>query len=816
MRKLLAAVLVLALVPVFAGFAQNGLWPDKIVFFEEIDQSKVLSMMQTGDAHLYGNAFTADLQQEIVDAGLPWSVSYGSFNVLLLNPAGPMFLNGKFNPFGLQQVREGMTYLIDRDYIVEEILKGLAVPRVTMLDPNFPPYSQAIEAARAIELKYAYNPVKGEQMLTDALTDFGAVKVDGKWMYNDEPVEITGIIRIEDERKIYGDYFAGLLEELGFTVQRDFRTSAEASPIWLLGDPNEGEWNYYTGGWISNLIDRDQGSDYDFQYTPRGWAVPLNQGFPIDQFPEADVVFERLGRRDYNTIEERVELLGEAEKWAQVLAWQQWIYSQASTWAWAKDVGILVDVAAGISGAYIWGHTARFVDADGAPVVGGTLRMASPSMLTQPWNPVAGSNWLYDAMIQRATEDWALIPDPYTGLYQPHLVDSASVTAVEGTPINATLDYITVDFAPVINVPVDAWVDWDAATETFITVGDKFPDGLTAKTKTVCTFDADLFENKWHDGTNMSPADMILHFITGFDFAKPESPYYDEANVAAYEQFITSFKGARVTSTDPMTIEVYEDQFYLDAEAQVFNLILGNFWPYYSQGMGAWHTMAVGLKAEAAQTTTFSEDKADKLGVNRQNWIAGESFQLLNQQLATAQVESFIPYAPTLGAYITAADAVTRYAALASFASQYGHMWVGNGPMMIESIDPTAKIVVGKRFEDYRHPATKWLQFAEPRLGDMEIEGPDAVAAGEKATFDVSLTFKGEPYPAADIQAIKYLVFDATGALAFSGEGSVVADGVAKVEFDADLAVGSANVEIVAVLLPVAKPSTGAYSFIVQ
>lgn len=816
-RKLLLVALLLALVPAFAGLAQHkGLWPDEMVFFEETDQSKVLAMMQTGDAHLYGNGFVADLYQEILDSGLPWTFSYGSFNVLLLNPAGdPFFTDGRFNPFGLQQVREGMTYLIDRDFIVEEINKGLAVYRVTMLDPNFPPYSQAIETARAIELKYAYNPTKGEQMVTDALTDFGCEKVDGKWMYDGDAVEIVGIIRTEDERKVYGDYYAGVLEGLGFTVDRQFRTSAEASPIWLLSDPAEGQWNYYTGGWISNLIDRDQGGDYDFQYTPRGWAVPLNQGFPVT--PEADAVFDKLARRDYASIAERVALLGEAETYAQELAWQQWLYSAATPWAWAKDVSVLVDVAAGISGAYIWAHTARFVDADGAPVVGGTMRMASPSMLTQPWNPVAGSNWLYDAMIQRAGEDWPLIPDPYTGLYQPHLITSATVTAVTGTPIGATLDYVTVDFQDEIVVPGDAWVDWDAAGEVFITADEKFPGGLTAKTKTTATFDENLFTYKWHDGSLFSIGDMLMVFILGMDVGKPESAIYDEAQVPSLEQFLTVFKGARIVSTAPLTIEVYDDRFYLDAEAQVFNRILANFWPNYSQGMAPWHTIAAGYLAEAAEETCFSEDKADRLGVDRMNFIAGPTLEILKKHVAQAKLDNFVPYLKTMFAWIDPGEIYDRYVNFENFLAEYGHIWISNGPLMLKSVDTVAKIVVGIRFEDYAHDGTKWLGFAEPKFGDMEIEGPDVVTAGDLATFDVTLDFKGEAYPANEIMSVKYLVFDATGALAFSGEGEVTGDGTLKVEADTTgLAAGSAKIEIIAVLIPVAKPSTASYSFIVQ
>jgi len=822
-RKLILVVVLLAVLPVVSAFAYTGLAPDRIVFFEEVDQSKVLAQMVDGDTQLYGNAFTATLYQDILDYGLPVTFSYGSFNTLLLNPGvdaddAPFFQDGRLNAFGIQAVREAMYYLIDRNYLIEEILLGLGVARWTMLDPNFPPYAQAIESARSLELKYQADADAAAALIKSGMEGAGAV-LDGVWKYDGEPVELIGIIRIEDERLEIGDYFADVLESQNFTVERRKLTSGEASPIWLLSDPTEGQWSYYTGGWISNLIDRDQGTDFDFMYTPRGWAVPLNQGYPMQLFPEADAAFDKLARRDYATVAERVELLGIAERGAADCAWNQWILSAASPWATASDVSVLVDVAAGVSGAYIWAHTARYVDADGAPVVGGTMRMASPSMMTQPWNPVAGSNWLYDAMIQRATEDWYIFPDPFTGLGQPHLVESAVVTIEAGVPMGSTLDYVTVEEVPVINVPADAYCDWDAVNQRFITVGEKYPDGVNAKTKTTATYVADLFENKWHDGSVFSFADMLLTYIIGMDLGKPDSPYYDEAQAPSLAQFLTVHKGFKVLSVTPLRVEIYDDRFYLDAEVQVFNR-LSLIWPNYSQGMAPWHTMAVGLLAEEAETTTFSEDKADLLGVDRQNWIAGEQLVLLDDQLEIAVATSYVPYVATLGGYITTTEAQTRYANLAAFRAKYDHMWIGNGPMMIEAVDPIAKIITGMRFEDYRHDMAKFLAFAAPRMADIAVTGPADVAIGETATFAIAITEGGEAYPAADMVEIKYLAFDALGALAFSGAGVITGDGAGTVTLTAadtnKLSAGSAKLEVIVVVKPVAKPGFGSISFLVN
>jgi hypothetical protein len=63
--------------------------------------------------------------------------------------------------------------------------------------------------------------------------------------------------------------------------------------------------------------------------------------------------------------------------------------------------------------------------------------------------------------------------DPHTGLLLPQRFETAEITAKEGLPIGKTMDYITLDFAPEIQVPGDAIIDWDAEAVDFITADEK-------------------------------------------------------------------------------------------------------------------------------------------------------------------------------------------------------------------------------------------------------------------------------------------------------------------------------------------------------
>jgi hypothetical protein len=125
------------------------------------------------------------------------------------------------------------------------------------------------------------------------------------------------------------------------------------------------------------------------------------------------------------------------------------------------------DLYGNITGGWLWALTIQRAGEEG-----GSLTMAMPSILTEPWNPIAGSNWIYDMTLIRGTSEMATYPDPFTGLYLPNRVERAEVVVQEGLPVFQTLDWVTLSFEPEILVPDDAWADWDAAEQTFITVGE--------------------------------------------------------------------------------------------------------------------------------------------------------------------------------------------------------------------------------------------------------------------------------------------------------------------------------------------------------
>ncbi|HID34127.1 MAG TPA: ABC transporter substrate-binding protein, partial [Anaerolineae bacterium] len=288
--------------------ARNGAWVDSLVFTVQEDSNLAVAQLESGDIDIY--AFTvgeAELFKKVKEnPNLRYAQSMGVYNELTFNPVGPEYGEGELNPFSNPKIREAMNWLVDRNYIAEEIMGGLAVPKFLPVVSAFPDYARYVDTVRAIEAKYAYNMDKAQEVITAEMEGMGAELVDGKWTYNGDPVVIKFLIRTEDERKEIGDYVANQLEALGFTVDRMYKTSQEASPLWIGSDPAEGQWTMYTGGWITTAISRDDGDNFSFFYTNRGISVPLWQAYQPD--PEFDEVALKLENNDFATMEERGEL----------------------------------------------------------------------------------------------------------------------------------------------------------------------------------------------------------------------------------------------------------------------------------------------------------------------------------------------------------------------------------------------------------------------------------------------------------------------------------------------------------------------------
>lgn len=801
---------------------RRGGWLDEIVF-SVVSSDSAVSQLQAGAIDFYSFNLSSDTLQEIKDAGLGYTQSYGGNYGISLNPA--VFDDANvLNPFSNRKIREAMNWMIDRNYINQEIYGGGSLPKLLGITTQLVEYTNLVDTARALETKYAYNFDKAQEVITAEMDAMGATMgSDGKWQYNGSPVTLIFLIRSDGDgtRQPMGDYVANQLETIGFTVDRQYKTASEVFPIWLGTDAKSGQWHLYTAGYLPSGLTRDERGQMQQYYL--NTSIQAGEPFISNvSDPEFQQLGDDLAQGNFTTKEERDAMLARALELSLEDSLFVWVVDQLVYAPYNSNVSVTYDLAAGYEAAFMGNYNLRFLDQEG-----GTMRVGTNDLFTQPWNSIAGSNWVWDSNIQRATSMGAggiggsqgLMGDPYTGLAWPQRIESASLEYQTGLPITQNLDWLTVTEVDEIPVPADAWVDWDATTQTFIPASEKFPEGTTAKTKSTVVYPADLFETvKWHDGSPVSVADFVMAFAILLDRAKPESAVYDESAVPSVDAFLPSFKGWRITSTDPLTIEYYSDTYNADAELNILPLWPGS--PTGLSGENSWQMLAISNLAEAAGELAYSADKADVEQIEQMSWVGGPSLEVLKKYLDQAKAEGYVPYEATLSQFLTPEEIALRYENLDKWYADHGHFWVGTGPYYLDQVFTTEKSLVLKNFADFPDLASRWSDFSDPKRATVVLDGPGQVSAGEEAIFDVIVNFKDEPYANADIKQVKYILYDTTGAVVAVGEAETVGEGQYQVTLDADatslLASGSAKLEVAVVPIPVAIPAFTSFDFIVQ
>jgi peptide/nickel transport system substrate-binding protein len=784
---------------------RHGGWLDELVF-SVVSSDSAITQIQAGAIDTYAYALSSKDLASIQAAGLNYAPVLGTYYTIMYNGATCTDTT-VLNPFADRKIREATNMLYDRNYINQEIYAGGGLPKFFAILTNGPDYADLADTARKLESKYAYNLEKATQIISDEMTALGATMdaATGKWQFNGKPVTLEFLIRRDGDgtRKPMGDYVSDQLEKVGFTVDRLYKKSSEAAPVWQRTSV-ECQWNIYTAGWISSGLSRDDKGQFQQMYLPDS-VQGIQPFLSNNPDPAYQKVGDDLQNANFKTLDERRVMMAQALELSLQDSLQVMIIDTRSFAPYSTSVQVSANLSGGIETAPIAFYTLRFKDQEG-----GTLKWGESDLFSEAWNPVAGSNWAWDQGALAAMNGAAFMADPYTGLAWPLRAEKAELIAQTGLPIFKSLDWMTLSTADSVAVPADAWADWDAKTQTFIPVGD----GKTAKFESIVYYPADMFDTvTWHDGSKLSTADFVMAMIEFFDRAKTDSAVYDEQAVPYYDSFMSSFKGVKILSTNPLTIATWSDNYVSDAELNV-----SGWWPNYGYGEGKWDIIAVANLAEAAGEMAFSADKSEAAGIEQTSFIGGPTLPVLEKYLNQAIADSTIPYAPTMSAYLTADEAAARYANLKAWYAAHVNFQIGTGPYYADKAYLVEKSLVLKSYAAYPDAADRWSNFAEPKISVVDITGPASVKIGDTATFDIAVSFKGAPYPQSEIKMVKFLLYDATGNMVKADLATAVADGQYTVTLSAAdtklLTEGSCKFEVAVVSNLVAVPTFASVQFV--
>jgi peptide/nickel transport system substrate-binding protein len=216
----------------------------------------------------------------------------------------------------------------------------------------------------------------------------------------------------------------------------------------------------------------------------------------------------------------------------------------------------------------------------------------------------------------------------------------------------------------------------------------------------------------------------------------------------------------------------------------------------------------------------FSKDKSTNKKVDYTSQVSGPTLDVQMGYVDQDITDKYIPFAPTMSAYITADDAVARYNNLKAFYAAHKHIVLGTGPYMVDQVFPVEGSITVVKYDKYMFPAGQFASLAKPELMTMTVDGPTSVTVGQEASFDVTINFEDQAYPSKDIDKVSFTLFNTDGSIAGTGDAQFVDEGQYKVTVSADLTSklteGTAKVTVAAASKAVSLPAFETAQFVVS
>ena len=776
--SILSFLLIISALIVSYAQVKTGPYVDKIIW-KFMDEDVAIRELDAGKIHMVMDNLRKPENVEFAEKS-PNIIIYKSVCGIFDLFVNPLPTESGFNPFSIPEVREALNYLIDREYIAKEILRGWGIPIWTHWWTTHPEYARIADFMKMLEAKYAYNFEKAKEMITRALLKVGAEFKNGKWYYKGKPIVIKFFIRTEDVRRQIGDYIAELLEKLGFTVERIYGPAKKAIPVVYFGDPRKGEWHLYTEGWAYTGITAYADEDPEFFYVSH-WSGEVFRYYGPEYRPEPMIIelSERLARGEYRSIEERESWIKRIIEMELKDAVRVWLVARICPFVTYKTVkNVAYDLVAGFWTPF----TLRTVNLEGK--IGGTLTITDiRAFVASAWNPIGGETWLYDIVKTQLIWDSGAWVHPHTGKYIPvRVVFKVETAGPEGK----------------LKVPSDAMI-WDVKERIW-------KKGVYKEATSKIT--ARLILGKWHHGIDIDMNDVLTSVALVIDVCSSDSPIYDSAACDPIDAtFTEKFRGIRIVNAN--TIEIYIDYWHID------KTYIGRFADYAWPRL-PWEVVALLYKAVIDKKLAFSESRAKEWGVEWIDLSKGPTLDILKEYLDKAIEESYVP--PYLKGKVSPEEARRRYEAVKKFYETYHHFYISNGPFKLVKIDPVAQVAEFEAFrEGYPLPVGYFDWLVKPKIPEIVISFPKTVVPGLPMVINITSTFEGKPY--SKIAVLKALVIDpATGKVIAVEEGKLVKPeaGLFSIEFSgketAFLKPGTYKIMVIAVGAEAAVPEFKEYT----
>lgn len=709
--------------------------------FRAFDVDRAPLDLLAGEMDIYYYNLKISAAKELKDEDVRLYESPATTISLILNPAPAP--EGQLNPLSLPEVRRAMQHLVDREFVAREIYQGQAVPMLTNVSPTDYDYLTIFKQVN--ELGITYDPEFARSEIEAAMEGAGAEMVDDIWHFNNRPVTLKFIVRVEDERREVGNLVQNALQESGFRISTSYQPFAPAIQTVYTTNPGDFQWHMYTEGWGRGAPQRYDYSGINAYYAPWQGNMPgwREVGYWQYEQEELDALGRRLFQGDFQDQAERDELYRQMTSLGLDESVRIWIATILNTYPVQPEVvGITHDLAAGPRG--LWSLRSAYKPDSNELTVGNLWVWTERST----WNPVGGIGDVYTSDIWRHLQDPAIWNHPFSGKPEPFRLD---------------FDVETAGPEDTLEVPSDAML-WNANSGAWVNVEQE----TTATSKVTYDFSR-YFQAPFHHGGDISMADVIYGLYHSMDLSwNPDKALVETVMATTSRPYWETIKGYRVL--DENRIEVFVDFWHFEKDyiaAYATPSSVGTPWELL-YGMDE---LVFTQRRGAFSATTAARYKVPwiSLVLDRDARLVRRVIQQVDRQDQMPTAALTLP--GEASALLDLEQAKKDYEAILDWFDEKGHLVIGNGPFFLERYDPAAQYAELAAYRDDNYPFTPAdLYVGDPEFVSFRDIQVEDLYVGERYEVEMELEGPGEI-------AVLYILKDASsGVVLFSGNAETNED----------------------------------------
>ncbi|MFA7426954.1 ABC transporter substrate-binding protein [Mesotoga sp.] len=757
MEKLTYVLLVMLLL--LGGLAlssQKGPYPDLVYFNVRMSEDIALKDTAEGltDIFMWGLSGPQifGLDQATRDKLDLYAVPSGSWS-LLMNPIpnkAPYVVEvgGKeyFNAFAIKDIRFAMNDLINRQYLVDEILGGAGTPAFTMATTGQPGTYRYNLLATKFGLTAEGNEARALEVIESSMQAAAALpenvgrlekKDDGFWYFDNEPVTIKIAIRVDDPqgRLKEGDYIGDQLEKAGLKAERMYWDRIKCSNVVYGGDPAEFAYQMYTEGWGAGATRAFWEHIVAQMYAPWYGYMPggMTEGFWNYEQDEIDEVTLKAYTGNFLTEEEYWELALRGLELGLEEAVRIYVVNQLDFFV-ANESRLKQRFAYGLGdGLNTWSIRTAVTD-DRTLFI--TQFSAMGSLFMDAWDPIGtdGFDSVYSNYIAENLYDSAMFESPA----------SAIPTPLRAVPVDVQTKARRNEEGDVVGdyeVPASA-INYCPFNEAWLEVGEG------NKSISMATYEFKF--GKLHHGQPITVVDFLYAQAFQMEWANKESDddlQYEQAYSSSLQSGLDTIIGWVLNEDN--TITVYFNYNFPASKDRVAS--------WGAPGISVSSSgHPVGCAWEIAEAMSLLVTEGSKSGTaysitmdpafTEVDAIAPACVKDIRAKLVEMKEKKHIPN--YIKEFVDEEYVLGRYESAIEFIDDYGHAYISNGPFYLSKFDSTSNYMELRAFRDpdYPYEDTYWIEELKAiRMEIDSLETPAFVAKG--SDLPVSVYVSEVTYP---------------------------------------------------------------------